>query len=676
MTAAELRQKYLDFFQSKGHAIIPSASLIPENDPSTLFTGSGMQPMVPYLLGEKHPLGTKITNSQKCFRTQDIEEVGDNRHTTVFEMLGNWSLGDYFKKEQIEWIFEFLTKEIGLDPNKIFVSVFRGDEKFCIPRDVESVNFWKEQFAKVDIEAKDIDFPERDGMQGGRIFYYDAKKNWWARVMNPEEMPIGEPGGPDSEMFWDFGVELKLHENSKYKNEPCHINCDCGRFLEIGNNVFMQYVKTKDGFESLPKGNIDFGGGLERLATAKNGAPDVFLTDLFMSIIEKLEEISGKKYAESEEVKKSFRIIADHLKASTFLISDGLIPSNVKQGYFLRRLIRRAIRYEKMVNIKNNFTTEIAKVVIEMYKDSHPELGKNREKIFTELEKEENNFRTVINEGLKKARKIVEAKQPISNEKFSIIMQTSDKREILGKALKDLRENRDSKAYLKFKIPLTQEEIKNATITGEEAFKMYQTFGFPRDMMIELAQAKNLFVDTVGFREEKERHQKLSRTASAGMFKGGLADASEKTTQLHTAAHLMLAALRQVLGTEVLQRGSNITEERLRFDFLHNAKMTPEQIAEVEKIVNEQIQKKLPVICEEMTLDEAKKQNAMGIFESKYGEKVKVYTIGPSTGSGSVFSREICGGPHVQNTGELGIFKIKKEESSSAGVRRIKAVLE
>ena len=618
MTAKELRQKYLDFFKSRGHAIVPSASLVPENDPTTLFSGSGMQPMVPYLLGEKHPLGARIVDSQKCFRAQDMDEVGDNRHTTFFEMLGNWSFGDYFKKEQVEWMFEFLTEEIGLDPKRIYVSVFRGDEKLGIPRDAEAVNYWKERFAKVDIEAQDIDFAERDGMRGGRIFYYDKKKNWWARVLDPGQMPVGEPGGPDSEMFWDFGAELKIHENSAYKDQPCHINCDCGRFLEIGNNVFMQYVKTEKGFEPLPKGNIDFGGGLERMIAAKNDNPDIFASDLFRPLIDKIEELSGKKYAGQEY---GFRVIADHLKAATFILSDkaGLAPSNVGAGYVLRRLIRRAVRYGKQLGIDGGFTFKVAEEAIKIYQDTYAELEKNKSKILAELEKEENKFRETLTSGLKEF------------EKLSII-------------------------------------------TGKDAFNLYQTYGFPVEMTEELAKEKGINISKAEFAEELKKHQELSRTASAGMFKGGLADAGEKTTQLHTAAHLMLAALRQVLGTEVIQRGSNITRERLRFDFAHNAKMTSEQIKSVENLVNEQIRKKLPVACAEMTLEEAKKQNAMGVFESKYGERVKVYSI--TDKNGGLSSVEICGGPHVQNTGELGIFKIRKEESSSASVRRIKAVLE
>jgi len=376
MTARELREKYLKFFESKGNVIVSSSSLVPENDPTTLFTGSGMQPMVPYLIGEKHPLGTRIVDSQKCFRSQDIEEVGDNRHTTFFEMLGNWSFGDYFKKEQISWMFEFLTKEVGLDPKNLYITVFRGNEELKISRDSEAVDFWKDEFSKIGMEARDVDFAERDGMQDGRIFYYDEKKNWWSRVGVPGNMPNGEPGGPDSEMFWDFGAELMLHENSSFKNEPCHVNCDCGRFLEIGNNVFMQYVKTEKGFELLPNGNIDFGGGLERILAAQNGDPDIFKTDLFTSIINKIEEISGKKYGESASA-YDMRVIADHLKASTFLIADGVVPSNTQQGYVLRRLIRRAIRYCHILGVKENFTSKIADVVVEMYKNSYPELEKN-----------------------------------------------------------------------------------------------------------------------------------------------------------------------------------------------------------------------------------------------------------------------------------------------------------
>lgn len=642
MTARELRQKYLDFFKSKvdEHIVVPSASLIPENDPTTLFTGSGMQPMVPYLLGEKHPSGTKIVDSQKCFRSQDIEEVGDNRHTTFFEMLGNWSFGNYFKEEQISWIFEFLTREIGLEVKNIYVTVFRGNEELGIPRDTETVNYWKEEFSKAGIDAKDIDFSERDGMQGGRIFYYGEDKNWWSRVGVPGNMTNGEPGGPDSEMFWDFGVGLKLHENSEFKNQPCHVNCDCGRFLEIGNNVFMQYVKTKEGFEPLPNGNIDFGGGLERILAAKNGDPDIFKIDLFSPIINKTEEISGKKYGESASA-YDMRVIADHMKAATFLIADGVVPSNVQRGYVLRRLIRRAVRYGHLLGIENNFTTKIAEVVTEIYKSSYSELEKNRDKIFAELEKEENKFRKTLTLGLDKLTKYLDS--------------TKD-----------------------FWFKIEEGKSKKAPIypnddLADVIFDLYQTSGFPLELVFEELDSRGLNIDKdkleKKFHERLKKHQELSRTASAGQFKGGLAEAGETTARLHTATHLLLAALREVLGLHVYQKGSNITVERLRLDFAHNSKMTEKELEKAENMVNEIIREDVPMECQEMSVEEAKKAGAIGIFESKYGNKVKVYSVGK-------YSSEICGGPHAKTTGELGHFKIVKEEASSAGVRRIKAVLE
>ena len=623
MTAGELREKYLKFFESKGHAIIPSASLVPENDPTTLFTSSGMQPMIPYLMGEKHPLGSRITDSQKSFRSDDIKDVGDNRHTTSFEMLGNWSLGDYFKKEQIPWMFEFLTKEIGLDPKNLYITVFRGDEELKIPRDDESVAIWQELFKGVGINAKAVDFAEKNGMQGGRIFYYAVEKNWWSRSGVPKNMPLGEPGGPDSEMFWDFGAELQLHEKSEFKDQPCHVNCDCGRFLEIGNNVFMQYVKTENGFEFLKQKNVDFGGGFERILAAMNGNPDIFLTDLFSDILKKIEEVSGRKYDESEETRRSFRVIADHLKASVFLIGDGVTPSNTEQGYFVRRLVRRAIRYCHMLGVKENFTGKIAEVVVEMYKGFYPELEKDKNNILAELEKEENKFRKTLDKGLAELEKI----------------------------------------------------SKNGRISGKEAFDLFQTYGFP----IELTRE---FVDGIDYkltREEKikisedfdnelKKHQELSRTASAGMFKGGLADAGEITVKYHTATHLLLAALREVLGAETYQKGSNINAERLRFDFNYPEKLTPEQLKQVEDLVNQKIQENIPVEMTEMPKDEALKNVKVSFDPAKYGDIVKVYKVGD-------FSIELCGGPHVASTGELGHFKIKKEEASSAGVRRIKAIL-
>lgn len=580
MIAAELRQKYLDFFESRGHTVIPSASLIPENDPSVLFTTAGMHPLIPYLTGEKHPGGRRLADVQKCIRTGDIDEVGDATHHTFFEMLGNWSLGDYFKEEAIKMSFEFLTSKewLNLDKNRLAISVFAGDED--APFDAEAFEVWK-----------NLGIPEK------RIAKLPKKNNWWGMEKGP--------CGPDTEMFYWVGDADKVPES---------FNDDNVLWVEIWNDVFMQYDKTADGkYNPLTQKNVDTGMGMERTLAALNGLDDNYKTELFWPIIEKIEEISGKKY---EENQKSFRIIADHLKAATMIIGDekGIVPSNVGQGYVVRKLIRRAIRHGKILDIENNFTRVLAEIIIGIYQDVYPEIEKNKSRILTEMEKEENKFRETLTSGLREF------------EKLSII-------------------------------------------TGGDAFNLYQTYGFPLEMTEELAKEKGININKAEFAAELKKHQELSRTASAGMFKGGLADSSEKTTKLHTAAHLMLAALRQVLGTEVFQRGSNITEERLRFDFAHNSKMTPEQITKVEEIVNEQIQKKLPVVCEEMTLDETKKQGAMGIFESKYGDKVKVYSVAD-------FSKEICGGPHVQNTGELGTFKIKKEESSSAGVRRIKAILE
>ncbi|MFC1608558.1 alanine--tRNA ligase [Patescibacteria group bacterium] len=628
MKASEIREKYLNFFESKGHTIIPSDSLVPENDPTTLFTGSGMQPMVPYLLGEDHPEGKRIADSQKCFRTQDIEEIGDNRHTTMFEMLGNWSLGDYSKKEQISWIFEFLIKEIGLDPKNLYVTVFRGNEELGISRDTEAVELWKKEFTEAGIDAQDVDFSEEKGMQGGRIFYYEEEKNWWSRAGVPENMPIGEPGGPDSELFWDFGEELGLHEKSKFKDQSCHVNCDCGRFLEIGNNVFMQYIKTENGFEKLPKGNIDFGGGLERIAAAKNGDADMFKIDSLYLIIEKVEWLSKKKYDDSEEIKKSMRVIVDHVKAATFIMGDdkGIAPSNKDQGYVVRRLIRRAIRHGKTLEIeKETWANHLAQIVINDYKEAYPELEKNSKFILDELHKEEVKFGRTIDKGIREF------------EKFESKMD------------------------------------ENVILPGDFAFKLFATYGFPIEMTEEIAEEKGINVDRDSFDKELKKHQELSKTASAGKFKGGLADSGEETKRLHTVAHLMLAALRVVLGSHVEQRGSNITAERLRFDFSHDEKMTDSQKQEVEDLVNEIIRKKFPVKVEEMTVDEAKKRGAIGVFDSKYGEKVKVYTVGDEN---ETFSCEICGGPHAKNTSELGTFRIKKEQSSGAGVRRIKAVLE
>ncbi len=620
MNSKIVRQKYWDFFEKNNHKIIPSASLFPENDSSSLFTSSGMQPLIPYLMGETHPEGKRLANSQKSLRSGDIEEVGDNRHTTCFEMLGNWSLGDYFKKEQLVWFWQFLTKEIGLDPKRLYVTVFAGNAEIGVERDMESVNIWKEIFAADNIDSLDAEDAETKGLQGARIFYYPEAKNWWSRSGKPANMPIGEIGGPDSEVFYDLGAELKRHENSAWKDEACHVNCDCGRFIEVGNSVFIQFIKTENGFEQLKQKNVDFGGGLERIVMASEGKDNIFETDMFVNILNKITELSGgKKYRDNM---KAFEVIADHMKGATFLMGDdrGIAPSNVDQGYIVRRLIRRAIRFGRQLDISEiGWIKNIAQIVIDDYKDIYAELDRNSAFILNETEQEELKFQKTLEKG--------------------------------------------------------EKQIVGEIINGETAFNLFQTFGYPKEMTLEIAEEKGIKL-TENFDKEFEeasvKHQDLSRTASAGKFKGGLADSSEETTNLHTAAHLLLEALRRVLGNHVEQKGSNITAERLRYDFSHGEKMSDEQKLAVENMVNEIIKKDLPVTCDEMSLADAKASGANGIFVSKYGERVKVYTVGEGD---SVYSKEICGGPHVERTGAMGVFKIQKEESSSAGVRRIKATL-
>lgn len=613
MQARELREKYLKFFEEKGHKIIPSASLIPENDPSVLFTTAGMHPLVPFLTGMSHPAGKRLADVQKCVRTGDIDEVGDATHHTFFEMLGNWSLGDYFKKEAIEMSWEFLTSKdyLNLDKNRIAVSVFAGDED--APFDEEAFELWK-----------NLGIPEK------RIAKLPKENNWWGMEKGP--------CGPDTEIFYWVGNPNQVPESFNDDNE---------KWVEIWNNVFMQYDKKAEGvFEPLAQKNVDTGMGLERTLAALNGLDDNYKTELFWPIIEKIEAISGKKY---EDNQKSFRIIADHVKAAVMIIADGVTPLNVGAGYVLRRLIRRAIRHGKILGVENNFTKEIAEVAIEIYQNVYLEVEKNKSKILEELEKEENKFRKTLENGLREFERAVDNFLSINDDGDLLLLTSGDKL------------------------------VVNRELTGDVVFNLYATYGFPIELIREIAKEKGIKIDEKGFESEFKKHQDLSRTASAGKFKGGLADDSEETTKLHTVAHLMLAALRQVLGDHVTQRGANITAERLRFDFSHPEKMTDEQKKQVEDLVNEQIQKNIPVVCEEMTVDEAKAQGAMGVFDAKYGEKVKVYTIGDhsthSTSSGHAFSMEICGGPHVANTGELGTFKIKKEESSSAGVRRIKAIL-
>ncbi len=638
MTLNEVRSKYLAFFTARGHTIIPSSSLVPENDPTTLFTGSGMQPLVPYLLGKNHPAGSRLVDSQKCFRSGDIEEVGDNRHTTFFEMLGNWSLGDYFKQEQLKWFFEFLTKKedgIGLDPARLYVTVFIGDEKNNVPRDAESVEIWKENFKSVGIEAKDVLIGSEDdgykaGMQGGRIFYYDAKKNWWSRAGVPDNMPLGEPGGPDSEVFYEF---TDVEHDPKW-GEYCHPNCDCGRFLEIGNSVFMQYIKKDDGtFGLLPKQNVDFGGGLERLMMAHTESPDI-IKACHTPIITSLEQVSSKTYGKDPLETKSFRIIADHMKAAVFLIADGVTPGKADQGYFVRRLIRRSVQHADKLGIgKNNFAlAAIVASIAEMYADQYPEIQQKLSDIERIVEQEEEQFRETLSRGMKE--------------------------------------------FARFTM--------GSSLSAQDTFQLVTTYGFPLELIIEEAGEKGIKqIDIEGFKELLKAHQDLSRSGSEQKFKGGLADTSEKTTRLHTAHHLLLKALQLVLGPEVKQRGSNFTQERLRIDFSYSGKMTDEQKREVERIVNEKIKEDLPMIRSELPKEEAEQLGAEHEFGAKYPDRVSVYSLGPAEATednplyGEAFSIEFCGGPHVTHTGELaGTFKILKEEAVSAGVRRIKAVLE
>jgi alanyl-tRNA synthetase len=625
MDAQTIRNKYLQFMQQRGHKLIPRASLVPQNDPTTLFTGSGMQPLIPYLLGEPHPQGNRLVDSQTCFRAEDMDEVGDNRHTTFFEMLGNWSLGDYFKEDQLTWFFGFLTDEVGLDPGKLYVSVFIGDVENSVPRDTEAAEIWKKLFSQKNLDSKEVELgSEADGydkgMQEGRIFYYDAGKNWWSREGVPGNMREGEPGGPDSEVFYDFGTP---HDEKFGKH--CHPNCDCGRFLEIGNSVFMTYKKTADGFEKLPKPNVDFGGGLERIAAAAINSTDVFKISLLKPIIEGLEKLSDKDY---EQHTSSMRVIADHLRAAVFLVADGVVPSNKERGYVLRRLLRRAIRYAFELGIEQDLCEKVAPIITDLYIPDFPEVAEQESKIIETFMREERVFRQTLRAGVRELNKIAQS--------------------------------------------------TNA-LTGEDIFNLYDTYGFPIELSIEEAYREN--IDVSGdwqkeFENLMKEQRKRSQTASQGMFKGGLADHSEQVVKYHTTTHLMYQALKEVLGPHVVQRGSNITAERTRFDFSHPQKMTPEEIKQVEDIVNQKIAEDLPVSWKEENTAEAFAKGASGAFGDKYGDSVKVYTIGDPA---KPFSREICGGPHVEHTGLIGEggkkFSITKEEASSAGVRRIKAVL-
>ncbi|MFC1720937.1 alanine--tRNA ligase [Patescibacteria group bacterium] len=588
MQSQEIRQKFLDFFEKRGHAILPSASLVPENDPSVLFTTAGMQPLVPYLLGEAHPKGEMLASVQKCVRTQDIDEIGDNTHDTFFEMLGNWSLGSYFKKEAITWSYEFLTSKdegLRLDPSKLYVTVFEGNED--APRDEESFEIWKS-----------LGVPEH------RIYFMDAKSNWWS----PGE---DGPCGPDSEMFYDV-TDKGLGDMTK---EEFIAADDRQDVVEIWNDVFMEYEK-KEGkvVGKLAKQNVDTGAGLERLVMVMQGKNNIFDTDLFEDLITHIRE-----HASNENIRAE-RIFADHIRTATFMIADGVTPSNTDSGYILRRLLRRAVRYGDVLGISKGILFEFAGIVIKKYEAVYPNLGKQSSVIEEEIRKEEVKFRETLEKGMKEF-----------------------------------------------------EKISHANISGRDAFVLFSTYGFPFEMTEELAEEHGISVNEDEYKAEMEKHQELSRTASAGKFKGGVGGDSPEQRKYHTATHLLQQALRDVLGNHVTQKGSNITDERLRFDFTHGEKMSAEEKVRVEDIVNEKINDALPISFEEMSVDEARELGALGIFDDKYGDKVKVYTVGEKD---DVYSREICGGPHVENTSELGKFRIKKEEASSAGVRRIKAVLE
>ncbi|MFR0859107.1 MAG: alanine--tRNA ligase [Christensenellales bacterium] len=592
MTSGELRSMWLNFFKSKGHAVIPSASVIPENDPTVLFTTAGMHPLVPYLLGSKHPAGTRLTDVQKCIRTGDIDEVGDASHLTFFEMLGNWSLGDYFKKEMIAWSWEFLTSPeyLGLDKDKLAFTVFEGEGD--IPRDEEAANYWME-----------------NGVKKENIYFLPREHNWWG--------PAGQTGpcGPDTEMF--------IIKDQPPCGPDCSPACSCGRFLEIWNDVFMQYNKTADGqYVPMAKKNVDTGMGLERTVCTLNGCKTVYETDAFTNIIAKISELSGKHYDDDEATTKAFRIVADHLRTSTFIMGDprGVSPSNVDQGYVLRRLIRRAVRFGMGLGMPEGFTAEIGKVVINQYAEVYPELKQNENFVLEQFKLEETRFARTLRQGEREFEKAVSR---------------------MG---------------------------ENKVIDGVVAFNLYATYGFPIEMTRELAKEHGLTVDEAGFEKHFAEHQKSSHAGAEQRFKGGLADSSAQSARLHTATHLLHAALRRVLGDEVAQKGSNITPERLRFDFSFGRKVTKDELAQVEALVNEWIKADVPVVMTETTVEDAKKEGAIGLFESKYGERVRMYTMGE-------YSKEICGGPHASHTGELVSFKILKEESSSAGVRRIKAVI-
>lgn len=640
MKTVDIRSRYLSYYTDniRQHKRIPPSPLVLDNDPSTLFTSSGMQPLVPYLLGEVHPEGKRLTNSQPCVRTQDIDEVGDNRHLTFFEMLGNWSLGDYFKNEQLPFIFEFLVNEeygLGLDPRRIYVSVFEGNEE--VEKDYASIGIWKEIFNSYDIPAEEaITLDINKANKNARIFAYPALKNWWSRSGTPEKMPVGEIGGPDSEIFYDFGAELKIHENSNFRNQPCHINCDCGRFIEIGNSVFIQYKKNElGGLSELPQKNVDFGGGLERLSMAVNNQTDVFMLDLMQRFVRSIEKKYDVVYLSSYEVDRSIRVLADHLRASIMIISNNVMPSNKEAGYVLRRLIRRAIFHASILH-GGSISRGIFPDIFNLEEDEYPIKLKPWNEVRDILDDEVGKFEKTLATGLVKLRKRIYEKKPID---------------------------------------------------GKFAFDLYQSDGFPFELTKEIIARESGVLEQDAqnvFEEELKKHKEVSKTSASGIFKGGLADQSDRTTKLHTVAHLLQSSLRHVLGKHVTQKGQHITGERLRFDFSHDSKLTEEQLQEVEDMVNEAIDQDLEVLKEEMPKQEAINQGALGFFVDRYPDIVSVYTIGENSSKGAGinfsdsngwFSKEICGGPHVSRTGEIGQVKIKKQEKIGNNVIRIYVTL-
>ncbi|MDL2220821.1 alanine--tRNA ligase [Eubacteriales bacterium OttesenSCG-928-N14] len=695
LTSDQLRSSYLQFFKDRGHAIIPSASLIPENDPTVLFTTAGMHPLVPYLLGEKHPMGKRLADVQKCIRTGDIDEVGDASHLTFFEMLGNWSLGDYFKQQSITWSYEFLTGEeyLGIDPDELAVSVFEGDENS--PRDMESFEIWRS-----------LGIPEE------RIFFLGKEHNWWG--------PAGQSGpcGPDTEMF--------IIRHDQPCGSDCSPACGCGRYLEIWNNVFMQYNKLLDGsLVELEHPNVDTGMGLERTVTVLQGVESVYDSDIFAPIIGQIEQLCGKQYRADEATTRAMRIVADHIRAATFILGDprGVTPSNVDQGYVLRRLIRRAVRFAMQLGMEAGSIEQVSSKMVEQYQHAYPELAEKKDFILAELAQEEERFAKTIVSGMKEFEKVVrqspllraiaaarradpEQKQIIAqlaelersialaDAKSALIDNLEEMQQLIksgagdlsplvslyAKLRNSLMENLPEDAPARKKLQQFEQMILQLDpadastvhdileIAAARAFRLYDTFGFPFEMTAELAKERGLLVDEAGFTAMFEEHRKKSQAGASQRFAGGLADDSQKTTRLHTATHLLLSALRKVLGGDINQKGSNITPERLRFDFNFDRKLTPEELQQVEDLVNEAIAKDMPITCEEMSVEQAQQSGAIGVFGERYGQIVKVYTAGD-------FSKEICGGPHAERTGELGKFKIKKEESSSSGVRRIRAVL-